>query len=54
MVLQFYYWAYIWRENHNLKRHLHPNVHGRLFTMVKTWKQAKYLHTQWTITQTNF
>ena len=30
------------RENHNSKRHMHPNIHiAALFTITRSWKQLK-------------
>ena len=29
------------KENHKLKRYLHPNIHCTLFTIAKTWMQPK-------------
>ena len=33
--------GHISRENHNSKRHMHPNVHYVLFTIARSWKQPK-------------
>ena len=43
MTQQSHYWAYTgstW-ENHNWKRHMYPNVHCSIFTIVRTWKQPR-------------
>ena len=33
--------GHISRENYNLKIYMHPNVHCTLFTIARTWMQAK-------------
>ena len=41
--------GHISRENSNLKRYMHPNVHSTLFTIAKMWKQPKCsLTKEWT------
>ena len=62
MSQQLYSWVYIQKkENINLKRHMHPNVHSTLSTTAKIWKQPElapmeewikmqYTHTQQNIT----
>ena len=37
--------GHICKENHNLKRYMHPNVHYSRFTIAETWKQPKCLST---------
>ena len=41
MTQQSHY-RHVPRENHNSKRHMHPNVHcSSLFTIARSWKQSK-------------